>query len=239
MGKLHNLLAISESSLKMSNNFSQLLLLLCAISLALLGSILVIALRQAKQHRDMAAGIRNISPLSPTTEIPSFRKALPLIAKELARVRRYQRTLAIIAIQLENSHYVFSANSAKEAVNGNASHQSKKNPIRNAQFGFFFMGAILQDSLRESDILTFDAANNQFVILLPESDKTEALHTAERLNKQFFQRTLTELRVGVAEFPTDGWVIEDLVNNAMSAKSASLDSKAAQKVAQEKEYVAK
>ena len=237
MGKLYNRLTISESTMGMSDYLSQLPLLLCAIALFLLGAILVIAIRQAKQHRDISTGIRNISPLAPTMEIPSFRRALPMIVKELARMRRYQRSLAIIVLQLENNYDLLSTKSMADAVSGNGSHQSKKHRLQTAQLGFLLMGTILQDSLRESDIVTFDAANNRFVILLPESDKAEALHAAGRLNRQFFQKTSTELRAGVAEFPVDGWIIEDLVNNAISTcQSISLD-KATRKITQKKEYI--
>jgi len=239
MGNYDSTLTIAESIGGMSYSLSQFPLLLSVFAVILLGSILVISLRLWKQHSDLSAGIRNISPLSPTREIPSFRRALPLMAKELARVRRYQRSLAIMVLQLENNHYELSTNSAKAVVNDDGSYQSKSNLFQTAQLGFLLMATMLQDSLRESDIISFDAAKDKFVILLPESDKAEALHAAERLNNRFFKETSIGLRVGAAEFPVDGWIVEDLVNNAWSAcQSISLDKKAIKRTTQDKGYAA-
>jgi len=224
----------------MSYSLSQFPLSLFVLALILLGSILAVSLRLWKQHSDISAGIRNNSPLSPTKEIPSFRRALPLMAKELARVRRYQRSLAILVLHLENNGYKISTNSAKKvALLDSISYKSKSNPFQTAQFGFLLVATMLQDSLRESDIISFDAANNKFVILLPESDKAEALHAAQRLHNRFFRETSFELRVGAAEFPVDGWIVEDLVNNAWSvSQPMPLDSKAAKMTTQGKGYVA-
>jgi GGDEF domain-containing protein len=77
-----------------------------------------------------------------------------------------------------------------------------------------FVGSLLRASLRDIDIVSFDLAKNQYVVLLPETTLAKAERPVGRLNEMSLKQTGVSLLVGMAEFPTDGLIIEDLVNSA-------------------------
>ena len=152
------------------------------------------------------------------TKVSTFRKSKPLILKELSRTRRYQHPLSLLVLNLEkelpDDHKTVSLFSP-QATNGD-NHKSSISQ-QTLQLGFMLAGTILHDSLRESDIVTYDVSNNQFIVVLPETNKLQAQDAAKRLNRIFLKRSLFRLRIGLAEFPQDGWIIEDLVNIASNS----------------------
>jgi len=75
--------------------------------------------------------------------------------------------------------------------------------------------------LRESDIACYDVPNNQYIIMLPESTREQATMTVTRLKKLLFKRTAGHLVAGIAEFPADGLIVEDLVKLSVQKFSAN------------------
>ena len=71
--------------------------------------------------------------------------------------------------------------------------------------------------MRESDIITYAAENHLYAIFLPESDETGARQAAGRLGRTVFNRAKVGLRVGLAEFPRDGLIVEDVFDRARNA----------------------
>jgi GGDEF domain-containing protein len=120
------------------------------------------------------------------TKVPTFRKSKPLILKELSRTRRYQHSLSILVLNLEKTLpdddktvSLFSP----QANNGDKHESSISH--QTLQLGFMLAGTILHDALRESDIVTYDVSNNQFIVVLPETNKLQAQDAAKRLNRIF------------------------------------------------------
>ncbi len=146
--------------------------------------------------------------------IPTFRRSLPQLTNELARVRRYNRPLSIIVLRIESDQLLLDLKRSL-ATDGNGSASSYTNMIQTLQLVFSLVGSILRESLRESDIACYDVANNQYVIMLPECTRQQAQLTVRRLKKLLFKRTAGHLVAGIAEFPSDGLIIEDLVKRAM------------------------
>ncbi|MGH7449791.1 MAG: hypothetical protein ACRENG_00445 [bacterium] len=149
--------------------------------------------------------------------IASYRRSLPQLRFALSRARRYQHSITLAVMSLGRKQLVQSMrNLAGGWTNANlASH-----------FYFSFIGSLLRDNLRESDIVTYDAAADQYVILLAETPTAEAKHAILRLNGLVFKHTAVYLRIGIAEFPTDGLIVEDLVNCAQTkcnCQSISVD----------------
>jgi hypothetical protein len=139
--------------------------------------------------------------------IASYRRSLPQLRFALSRARRYQHPITLAVMSLGREQLVQSMrNLAGGWTNANlASH-----------FYFSFIGSLLRDNLRESDIVTYDAAADQYVILLTETPAAEAKHAILRLNGLIFKHTAVHLRIGIAEFPSDGLIVEDLVNCAQA-----------------------
>jgi hypothetical protein len=86
-----------------------------------------------------------------------------------------------------------------------------------SQVATIVFGSVLQEALRESDIVTYVVAHNQYAILLTESTKAQARRAIERLAALYNQRTLDHLRAGIAEFPADALTLEELIASAQSA----------------------
>ncbi len=150
-------------------------------------------------------------------EIASYRRSLPQLRFALSRARRYQHPITLAVMSLGREQLVQSMRD----LAGGWTHANIA-----SHFYFSFIGSLLQDNLRESDIVTYDAAADQYVILLTETPAAEAKHAILRLNGLVFKHAAVYLRIGIAEFPLDGLIVEDLVNCAQAkcnCQSISVD----------------
>jgi len=139
--------------------------------------------------------------------IPPYRRSLAQLAAELERARRYRHPLAVVVMDIDYERH----------------KQGKRNLIRlsgNArlasQFFCALISSILRENLRGSDIVTYDATHDHYVILLPESTIAAAAQTMSRLREFVLERTKVSLRYGIAEFPADGLTFDDLVSLALA-----------------------
>jgi len=137
-----------------------------------------------------------------------YRSSLPQLASELARARRYQYPLTIVIIRLDQDRI---------AEKGNGLFRMKKTESGFMNLLLSFLGSLLRSSLRDIDIVSFDVTNSQYVVLLPETTMAKADRPVSRLNEMSLKQTGISLVVGMAEFPVDGLIIEDLVSSAEAA----------------------
>jgi hypothetical protein len=89
-------------------------------------------------------------------------------------------------------------------------------PARLAQVAFFLLGSLLRDALRETDCVAYAAERHMYAVLLPECGEPAAWQAAQRLGSVLNARTGVLVRAGVAEFPRDGLIVEDLFDSACS-----------------------
>lgn len=171
--------------------------------LYVVGLLLGVALFLAWQRRPATAWG---APPNADMAVPSYRKSLPRLSQELARMRRYERSLAVLVIDIDPRL-------------GEADSVSAKRNGRELTVAFWHMGAMLRELTRNSDIVTSDPADDRFVVLLPESNRAQAELAASRLRTPLAASTQLLVRMGVAEFPGDGLIIEELVKSA-EAESA-------------------
>lgn len=144
--------------------------------------------------------------------VPNFRRSLPDLARELARARRYGRPVSLAILSLGSGRWSHGPRSR----NGDSAAESELiTPA--AQVATIVFGSVLQETLRESDIVTYIAAHNQYAILLTESTKAQARKAIERLATLYHQRTLDHLRAGTAQFPADALTLEELIVSAQKA----------------------
>jgi len=144
--------------------------------------------------------------------VPGFRRSLPDLARELARARRYARPVSLAILSLGSGRWSHEPRSR----NGDSASESEL-MTRTSQVATIVFGSVLQEALRESDIVTYVAAHNQYAILLTESTKAQARRAIERLAALYHQRTLDHLRAGTAEFPGDALTLEELIVSAQKA----------------------
>ncbi|MCK6621266.1 MAG: hypothetical protein L6Q94_12320 [Calditrichia bacterium] len=184
------------------------------------------------RRRSWKRNLRTLSSITRAAAIPGYRNSFPQLNREISRVRRYQHPLAVIVVRPIHAHggnhspHAI-ANDAGMSENGSAAHS----PRELSQIEFLLCGSIFRDSLREVDITTYDAANNQFVIMLPESTRFNAEKTINRLRAIIEERISNQLFFGISEFPEDGLILEDLVEQAVaqSEKRGKGDNPALQK----------
>lgn len=155
-------------------------------------------------HRRRLLGHQSLSLLIDALSIPHYRKALPGLNRELSRARRFQRPLTVLVIR------PLPGVALPGSPSGNGVPTAK--PLN--QLDFLLTGTILRDSIREIDMLVYDGLQHQYIILLPETTREGARHTVNRLLEMGGDRVRGKTTIGIAEFPADGLIIEDLLQNA-------------------------
>jgi GGDEF domain-containing protein len=144
------------------------------------------------------------------SSIPSYQSTLPYMTFELTRARRYNHTLSVLIMGLEQAQKdeLVAKNKGRSKQWGNEQLASK--------FLFSLIGSIIRESLRDSDILSYEVVNDRFIILLTDTDEKKARNAVERLNDLVQEQIQTRLKAGVAEFPSKGLTIEDLLKYAQT-----------------------
>lgn len=149
--------------------------------------------------------------------VQPLHQALPQLAYEVARARRYERPLTIAVIRADGV-------SAEPTVNGHVHlpplPDTETNSALVAQSWVssalmtMLIATLLRESLREADIVTYSARFGICILALPETDDDGARATVARLQALCLQRLLTSVHGGVAEFSKAGWTIEELLRQA-------------------------
>jgi GGDEF domain-containing protein len=166
---------------------------------AVIGALLVY-LRAARRDESDAYGIREA--------IPSFRRSHSRLEIELSRVRRYDHPLALMVVRIPR----YDIDGPHAEVFAEVGNSARERHVR--RIVSLHVGALLYDCLRSSDLPTWDAENDRYIVVLPESDRAHAGQAADRLRRLVPSHIGAPIAVGVAEFPSDGLALEDLVTLA-------------------------
>jgi hypothetical protein len=148
--------------------------------------------------------------------IPTYVRSLPQLRLDMSSARRYQRPFSVAVLSLEGQE-LQAASHGRSGTNGNGAHSLSASEA--IQLVFPLIGSVLQEALRGSDKVTYDGANNQYVIVFPETQGLESEQAVRRLSELLIKRSSMNVKTGLAQFPTDGLILEDLV----SAARAKLD----------------
>lgn len=168
------------------------------------------ALRPAR-HDDHEAIIREIASGSRAWGIPPYRQMIPLVAAELRRSRRYEHPLSVVVLAPERRSLPGGNG------NGKGSLDAPLHAAHSAHATFFLLGSLLRDTMRGSDIVAYAAEQHLYAAFLPESDERGASRAVRRLDRMFHDRSAFGLRAGIAEFPKDAFLVEDLFDQAREA----------------------
>ena len=158
-----------------------------------------------KQNSDQVASGSQRALLS---NIPTYQSMLPYMTFELTRGRRYNHNLSMLILGLDHSQ-------KQELLNNNRSDSNQwGNEQLASKFLFSLIGTILREGLRDSDILSCEILNDRFIVQLTDTDNAKAIRAVARLNAMVYDQVNTRLRAGIAEFPSNGLTIEDLLKYA-------------------------
>lgn len=128
--------------------------------------------------------------------VPELRHALPQIAAEFARARRYERTVTIA---------VFSVAPADASA---SPHGGKGGSTMAA------LAAVVRQAVREIDLVTADPATRSCIVVMPEIGSEEGQRALGRMRQLCADKLACPIRADLAVFPQDGWMFLDLVDVA-------------------------
>jgi hypothetical protein len=150
-------------------------------------------------------------------DVPTYRQAVPAIAAELRRARRFEHPLAVMLI---SPHHPTGASEWPQGILALRPRVEATPPL------FFLLGSLLRNVLRETDILSAAPEVLSYLVVLAETTQAGAEDAAKRIRAAFRGCAGTELRVGIATFPADGVGIEALFASACEAweSSSALDT---------------
>ncbi len=139
--------------------------------------------------------------------IPRYRRSMDRLTAELERARRYRHSLTITVLTVDVEQH--------RQKNSNLIN-FMGNPEIASQFFFSLVSSLLRDNVRGSDMVTYDVTNDHYVLLFPEAQVSVTEQALQRLRKFVLQRSKVMLRFGIAEYPADGLILQDLVNIALA-----------------------
>jgi hypothetical protein len=187
---------------------SQLIVILLVI-LPLIGFFIsLMYLWQKRRNKKPSRYIE--SAFLDAASLPSFRNSIEHLNKELSRARRSHRPLSMIVI--EHHPTESGSNSSRQSDNSESLRIISRGRERDIT-DFLLCGKVIREALRDMDITSYAAVNNQFIIVLPESTKSEAKDALRRI-KGIIGMGADQLLAEVAEFPNDGLILDDLVAHA-------------------------
>ncbi len=174
-------------------------------------------LRNSKPNaRRLDAQALDITHVLARAGVPGYRQALPLLTAEFERARRYQHALSLV---------LFGADGFSGASNGNGDSAG----MPPGGYGLFptLLASMLRESTRATDIVTYAATLGRCVVLMPETAREQAELAVRRLRELTVSRLLMPVSTGLAVFPTDGLVLEELVRLATAQPHAGRDGRLA------------
>ena len=136
--------------------------------------------------------------------IPRYQRSITRLSAELERARRYGHSLTVVVLTVDyeqNNH-----NNHRDSSSLNADIASP--------FFLSLIGSLLRDNIRGCDLVTYDVTKDHYVLLFPESSTAMAEQTMARLRRLMAHRAKCMLRYGIAEYPAEGLILQDLVSRA-------------------------
>jgi hypothetical protein len=125
------------------------------------------------------------------------------LTAELFRARRYEHDLAIV---------VLSAHPRREGSQPSSGAEQSESNL--PQMIALLTAVALREVLRGSDVVCYQAAQNRFVLALPETNAEGAGVAVERVQSHFHTRLHLRVRAGISCFPADAFTLEELVVTA-------------------------
>jgi diguanylate cyclase (GGDEF)-like protein len=161
------------------------------------------------ENARLFSATQRLSITDELTQLYNFRRFREKARDELNRAKRYDYNLSLLMCDIDYF----------KAYNDLNGHEAGNEALKK-------LAAILKASVREVDFVA-RYGGEEFVILLIETNKKNAVLMAERLRELVEQETFPReekqpggnftITIGVAEFPTDGTDIGQIISNADKA----------------------
>jgi diguanylate cyclase (GGDEF)-like protein len=142
---------------------------------------------------------KKLSLTDPLTTLPNRRSFEIFLNAEVRRASRYRRTFSLLMIDFDNF----------KNYNDAYGHIAGDDILHT-------FSLLLKETIRDVDFLG-RYGGDEFIAVLPETDRTFALEVAERMRKKILNQELNPqitLSIGIASFPNDSDNVEMLINLA-------------------------
>jgi len=157
---------------------------------------------------------KSIYELIEESSLPFYHNFLPALNKELSRIRRFEHPLSIVVMQ-PNGVHLDKADKYKQKADPRTGISQFPTDIKStSKAEFVLCGLIVKNSIRDIDMIAYDNLNNRFILSFPETNKAQANQSIKRLKKLIGNSMAGQLCFGIAEFPENGLIIEDLIEHA-------------------------
>jgi lipopolysaccharide/colanic/teichoic acid biosynthesis glycosyltransferase len=131
---------------------------------------------------------------------------MELIEREFYRARRFEKPMTVVYSVLANE------DSDKDREIQLNSLKWRISDDFHRQYDQVKMAQVLEDLTSKSDIVV--AVENGVALVLPETELSEATDFAGEISQAFRTRLHAQAVLGIAQFPDDGLLFEDLVQQA-------------------------
>ncbi|MFH1413942.1 MAG: GGDEF domain-containing response regulator [Candidatus Omnitrophota bacterium] len=121
------------------------------------------------------------------------------IGQEFARLKRFMSNMTVLMIDIDNF----------KNYNDTQGHPAGDELLRK-------LAKLLKSSMREMDVIC-RYGGEEFIVMLPQTDKKNAHVAAERLCKQASIYLPTTLSIGIATYPDDAEDVSSLIEKADAA----------------------
>ena len=140
--------------------------------------------------------LEKLTIIDALTGLYNYRYFKKTFSKELARAKRYKRPLSLLMIDVNDL----------KKINDKKGHSIGDETLKK-------LSKILSKNIRESDTVC-RYGGDEFVVILPESNKEHALVVAIGLRSDIENKMGLTLSIGVSVYPTNGDSLEVLFNCA-------------------------
>ncbi len=148
--------------------------------------------------------VENVIVRSSNSRILSTADGKEEMGEELLRARRFDRSVGFICFNLETLDAMRLTPVQHLTVEGVFQSRYLQGQI----------GQIVEANLYRTDILAWDSDN--LIVCLPESNSEQCFKVANDLHTLIRLRLNTHVSIGIATFPKDGLIYEDLVRTALN-----------------------
>ncbi|MDO9087604.1 MAG: hypothetical protein Q7U53_15455 [Anaerolineaceae bacterium] len=143
---------------------------------------------------------------------------LGYIYREVRRARNHNHPIALLAIEIDEK--------CQEPTNSTSKKPSRY--AKSKEKKFTEIGNILCNELEDCAIVVQEDCH--FLVALPETKPNEVPFIIERIKNQVIKKLNTNLRIGSASLPIDGYTFEGLFEKATSEIKVNLASQLFNKV---------
>lgn len=145
---------------------------------------------------------------------PSFEQVADRLSAELDRARRYEHSFSIVVVSATQQP---GAELRPPAPNGNGGGVLPLRVRDTAHLFAILGGAVLRETVRESDIVCHDPTSDRLLVALAESGTDEGRLAVQRICRMMEDHMGLTVRAGLAQFPEDGLTLESLIEHAHEA----------------------